>query len=77
MLANVATVHTSSEAAILWFLRAYELQHNRGATKEEVMLHARISARTFARAWPNLERLGLVRTEYKLTEAGRDLPNSA
>jgi len=70
MLAIVSTTHTASEAAILWFLRAHELEHGRGATKAEVILHARLSERTFARAWPNLERQGLVVMELRITDTG-------
>lgn len=74
MLQNVSETQTPSERAILWFLRAYELEHQRGATKEEVQLYAGISDRNFARAWPRLERAGLVRVELRLTERGRAEP---
>jgi hypothetical protein len=70
MLRNMTDTHTSSEAAILWFLKAHELEHGRGASKADVMLYARVSERTFARAWPKLERAGLVRTELRITDAG-------
>lgn len=71
MLTNVSETQTASERAILWFLRAYELEHGHGASKEEVQLYAGISDRNFARAWPRLEKAGLVRVELKLSEKGR------
>lgn len=76
MLRGVSESRTASEAAILWFLRAYELEHGRGATKNEVMLHARISERTFARAWPRLEKEGLVKVELRITDTGMKLKNN-
>lgn len=60
MLSLVADTRTSSEAAILWFLRAHQLQHGRGATKEEIMLNVNVSVNTFDRAWLRLKRAGLV-----------------
>lgn len=60
MLRNVGETRTMSERAVLWFLRAYELEHGHGATKEEVFLFSRISERNLARAWPRLVGAGLV-----------------
>lgn len=62
---------TASERAIIWFLRAYELEHGRGATKHEVQQYAGISDRNFARAWPRLEAAGLVRVEIRLTDKAK------
>lgn len=72
MLALVAQTHTSSEAAILWFLHAHYLEHGRGASKEQILLNAKISERTFKRAWPKLRDAGLVVDErtYSITAAG-------
>lgn len=60
MLENVSKARTSSEAAILWFLKAHYLEHGTGASKEEILLHATISEATFNRAWPRLRNAGLV-----------------
>lgn len=74
MLKIMSNPLTASEKAIVWFLRAYELQYGRGATKNEVLEHALIPERSFARSWKRLEDSGLVRVEMKLTDAGRALP---
>lgn len=62
MLRNIGETRTMSERALLWFLRAYELEHGQGATKEQVLLFSCISERNFARAWPRLLAAGLVKS---------------
>ena len=77
MLKIMSNPLTASEKAIVWFLRAYELEHGRGATKQEVLDYALIPERSFARSWKRLEDSGLVRVEMKLTDAGRAMPTTS
>ncbi len=62
---------TSSEAAILWFLKHLAATENRGADEEEILQQTGISKRTFNRAWYKLKKEGIVVREvtYRYNES--------